>query len=67
MWGVVPLQDHHFLPVVQNVPELHRGPLLAAMATCHSLTKIDGELMGDPLDLKMFEATNWVRRVWNSI
>jgi len=30
------------------------------MATCHSLTKIEGQLSGDPLDLKMFEATGWV-------
>ena len=37
-----------------------QGPLLAAMATCHSLTVIDGKLTGDPLDLKMFEATDWV-------
>jgi hypothetical protein len=30
------------------------------MATCHSLTIIDGVLSGDPLDLIMFDATNWV-------
>lgn len=35
--------------------------LLAAMACCHSLMVIDGQLTGDPLDLKMFEATDWVR------
>lgn len=29
------------------------------MATCHSLRMIDGELIGDPLDVKMFEFTNW--------
>jgi cation-transporting ATPase 13A3/4/5 len=29
------------------------------MATCHSLTIINDELSGDPLDLKMFEATGW--------
>lgn len=34
---------------------------VACMATCHSLTKIEGELSGDPLDLKMFSATGWVR------
>lgn len=34
---------------------------VACMATCHSLTKIEGELSGDPLDLKMFGATGWVR------
>ncbi|XP_077998029.1 polyamine-transporting ATPase 13A3-like [Glandiceps talaboti] len=60
LWGVVPLQQDNFLPVVQNVSELPRGPFLAAMATCHSLTMIDGNMTGDPLDLKMFEATNWL-------
>jgi len=35
-------------------------PMLVAMATCHSLTIIDGQLAGDPMDLKMFEATGWV-------
>ncbi|XP_070560588.1 polyamine-transporting ATPase 13A3-like isoform X2 [Ptychodera flava] len=60
LWGVVPLQQEHFLPVVQRVGELPRGPFLSAMATCHSLTMIEGNLTGDPLDLKMFEATNWL-------
>ncbi|KAL6790409.1 putative Ca2+ pump [Trichoderma sp. SZMC 28013] len=32
---------------------------LHAMATCHSLRSVDGELVGDPLDLKMFEFTGW--------
>jgi cation-transporting ATPase 13A2 len=32
---------------------------LYAMATCHSLRSVDGELIGDPLDLKMFEFTGW--------
>lgn len=30
------------------------------MACCHTLTKIEGQLTGDPLDLKMFEATNFI-------
>ncbi|XP_069105845.1 polyamine-transporting ATPase 13A3-like [Argopecten irradians] len=34
-------------------------PVMAAMASCHSLTIIDNELCGDPLDLIMFEATGW--------
>lgn len=33
--------------------------LTASMACCHSLRLIDGELLGDPLDLKMFEASRW--------
>ena len=31
-----------------------------AMATCHSLKSIHGQLVGDPMDLKMFEFTHWV-------
>ncbi|KAI0012819.1 hypothetical protein F4779DRAFT_566997 [Xylariaceae sp. FL0662B] len=33
---------------------------LFTMATCHSLRSVDGELIGDPLDVKMFEFTGWV-------
>lgn len=36
------------------------NPLKVAMASCHSLTMIQDELCGDPLDLKMFMATKWV-------
>ena len=35
-------------------------PFLHTMATCHSLALINGELKGDPMDLKMFKATGWV-------
>jgi magnesium-transporting ATPase (P-type) len=30
------------------------------LATCHSLTKVNNVLMGDPIDIKMFESTNWI-------
>lgn len=32
---------------------------LHALATCHSLKMVDGEVIGDPLDVKMFEFTKW--------
>jgi cation-transporting ATPase 13A3/4/5 len=32
---------------------------LESMASCHSITRIHGELAGDPLDCKMFEFTKW--------
>lgn len=46
------------------------GPLCAAMASCHSLILLNGTIQGDPLDLKMFEATTWVslwseENLWN--
>lgn len=34
--------------------------LLGCMASCHSLRLIDDELLGDPLDMKMFEFTNYL-------
>lgn len=36
-----------------------REAALYTMATCHSLRTVDGEPVGDPLDLKMFEFTGW--------
>ncbi|XP_025196662.1 probable cation-transporting ATPase 13A3 isoform X1 [Melanaphis sacchari] len=36
-----------------------RSPIIATMASCHSLTHIHGSLAGDPLDLSMFNATDW--------
>uniref|UniRef100_A0A8C6IVK4 Cation-transporting P-type ATPase N-terminal domain-containing protein n=1 Tax=Melopsittacus undulatus TaxID=13146 RepID=A0A8C6IVK4_MELUD len=36
------------------------GPLYGAMASCHSLVVLDKKIQGDPLDLKMFEGTQWV-------
>ena len=43
------------------------GPLCAAMASCHSLILLDGTIQGDPLDLKMFEATTWVSLCFSEI
>ncbi|TEY80563.1 hypothetical protein BOTCAL_0037g00180 [Botryotinia calthae] len=37
---------------------IHKA-ILYTMATCHSLRVVDDELMGDPLDLKMFDFTGW--------
>ena len=33
--------------------------ILHTMATCHSLRAVDGDLVGDPLDLKMVEFSGW--------
>ena len=38
--------------------QVHKAAL-HTMATCHSLRVVDDELLGDPLDIKMFEFTGW--------
>ncbi|XP_015744363.1 probable cation-transporting ATPase 13A5, partial [Python bivittatus] len=60
LWGVVPCQNKSFQSVhsFSGAP-LAWGPLCSAMATCHSLLLLDGKIQGDPLDLKMFEGTDW--------
>jgi cation-transporting ATPase 13A2 len=53
--------DNTFGSLVKSCDEFKSkcGSLLKAMAACHSLTFINQNLSGDPLDLKMFEFTKW--------
>ncbi|XP_049881693.1 polyamine-transporting ATPase 13A3-like isoform X2 [Pectinophora gossypiella] len=64
MWGVVPVSPATAPPrlgrAVRDAAALNDlHDLKLGMASCHSLTLLDGELAGDPLDLKMFESTAW--------
>ena len=38
--------------------DVHKA-VLYTMATCHSLRVVDDQLLGDPLDVKMFKFTGW--------
>ncbi|KAM7098534.1 polyamine-transporting ATPase 13A2 isoform 2-T2 [Molossus nigricans] len=58
--GVVPLQGQAFLPLVPEPRRLPMGPLLRALATCHTLNRLQDSPVGDPMDLKMVESTGWV-------
>ncbi|KAJ1562013.1 hypothetical protein HK096_002457 [Nowakowskiella sp. JEL0078] len=53
------LQTQHDSPqLVQN--SISAYPLIiCGMAICHSIKVVDSELIGDPLDIKMFEFTKW--------
>ncbi|XP_059479113.1 polyamine-transporting ATPase 13A3-like isoform X2 [Neocloeon triangulifer] len=60
MWGVLPVEGGQFSDPCHNVEELKQSSTLPlAMAACQSLTLINNEIMGDPLDLKMFEFSKW--------
>ncbi|XP_069831157.1 probable cation-transporting ATPase 13A4 isoform X2 [Dendropsophus ebraccatus] len=62
LMGMIPAEGSSFQTMItqKHISELSWGPLFAAMTCCHSLIMLDGKLQGDPLDLKMFEATGWV-------
>ncbi|XP_039578383.1 probable cation-transporting ATPase 13A4 [Passer montanus] len=62
LWGLLPserncFQDIHRFPADHSLPW---GPVFKALAVCHSLIVWEGKIQGDPLDVKMFEATHWV-------
>lgn len=55
-YDILPSSHHDRDPTVEYTA--HKT-ILYTMATCHSLRKIDDELVGDPLDVKMFDFTGW--------
>ncbi|NXC61782.1 AT132 ATPase, partial [Aleadryas rufinucha] len=59
VWGAVPLEGQRFLPIVHEPRRLPAGALLYALATCHAVSPLRGQLVGDPVDLKMLESTGW--------
>jgi cation-transporting ATPase 13A2 len=60
MWGVVTVTSKKFQLPIKDISTLALSEILIGMVTCHSITIIDGQLIGDPLDLKMFESTGWI-------
>ena len=48
------IDDVYDLPQSRSKVNFHQ-----ALATCHSLKMVDGEPIGDPLDVKMFTFTKW--------
>ncbi|KZT40553.1 hypothetical protein SISSUDRAFT_1044071 [Sistotremastrum suecicum HHB10207 ss-3] len=49
------ISDVHDLPLSNQ-----KESFLYALATCHSLKIVDGEIIGDPLDVRMFDFTGWM-------
>ena len=47
-----------------TAPQHSPGPALPILACCHSLTVFEGEIIGDPLEVKMFEFTGWRLEEW---
>ncbi|KAK0138247.1 putative cation-transporting ATPase 13A3 [Merluccius polli] len=62
LWAVQRAEDGRFSPPEfdPSKESLVYTPFVVCMASCHSLTNINGELSGDPLDLKMFATTGWI-------
>ncbi|GFR32870.1 probable cation-transporting ATPase 13A3, partial [Trichonephila clavata] len=57
--AAVPVRDQKFESAVLNLDQISSEDVIKAMATCHSLARIDGEVKGYNLDQKMFQLTGW--------
>ncbi|XP_030755212.1 probable cation-transporting ATPase 13A3 [Sitophilus oryzae] len=56
---VVPVSEAAFKSPVTTVNTLSYDTFLYGLVCCHSLTTIEKNIVGDPLDLKMFQSTDW--------
>ncbi|XP_023320447.1 probable cation-transporting ATPase 13A3 [Eurytemora carolleeae] len=58
--GVCEIKENQFQESEPNPSRLPTDSLLIqTMASCHSLIKMNGELTGYPMDIKLFEAIGW--------
>ncbi|KAG8733367.1 hypothetical protein FRC11_006789, partial [Ceratobasidium sp. 423] len=63
--GIEGSDQRMFGELVQSVHELplprgrEKVSIVHALTTCHQLKVVDGEVIGDPLDVKMFDFTGW--------
>ncbi|XP_067873491.1 cation-transporting ATPase 13A2 isoform X2 [Heterodontus francisci] len=59
IWGVVLVVGKTFEPIVHDIWNIS-SPMLHALTSCHSVTLLNNQQIGDPLDLKMIESTGWI-------
>lgn len=61
MYGCIESADGQFVSHDPKPPREYDNNtvLVQILATCHSLTTINGVLNGDPLDIEMFNAIDW--------
>ena len=52
-----------FVPSLRDLPMSEPGEKISlmteAMASCHAITYVNDDLVGDPLEIEMFRATDW--------
>ncbi|XP_065653337.1 polyamine-transporting ATPase 13A3-like isoform X2 [Hydra vulgaris] len=55
--GVIPVVSGNIMPLYKISNEIVHFPIYKAMSTCHNLSIIDEEYLGDPIDMFMFHFT----------
>lgn len=60
VWGAMEGGPAGFSELVPDPSLLPPGHMLSGLACCHTVTLLQGQPLGDPLELKMVESTGWV-------
>ncbi|MEQ2244296.1 hypothetical protein ILYODFUR_015611, partial [Ilyodon furcidens] len=60
VWGVMKTGPGGFSQLVPDPMLLPQGHMSVALASCHTVTLLQGQPLGDPLELKMVESTGWI-------
>ena len=50
------------VPNFKNIDNDLKQMYIECLATCHNLTIVKGKIIGDPIDIKMFEGCGWILR-----
>jgi len=45
--------------LASNKPKELQKLFIECLACCHGITRVNGKIIGDPIDVKMFEASGW--------
>ncbi|XP_026870310.2 LOW QUALITY PROTEIN: cation-transporting ATPase 13A2 [Electrophorus electricus] len=59
VWGVKCVSGTRFDELIPDPRLLPPGPMVMALASCHSVALLGDQAIGDPLELKMIESTGW--------
>nr|XP_019945068.1 PREDICTED: probable cation-transporting ATPase 13A2 isoform X1 [Paralichthys olivaceus] len=62
VWGVIEARPAGFSELVPEPRFLAPGPMISGLACCHTVTLLQGQPIGDPLELKMVESTGWTHQ-----
>ncbi|XP_040913739.1 cation-transporting ATPase 13A2 isoform X2 [Toxotes jaculatrix] len=62
VWGVMEGRPAGFSELVPDPSLLPPGPMLTGLACCHTVMLLQGQPLGDPLELKMIDSTGWTHQ-----
>jgi len=58
--GFQPEAMYNNMETFETYKDKSKSLMVECLASCHSITRVEGKLIGDPLDIEMFNSTGWI-------